>query len=87
MKWFKKIASILKVKINTLRPTNNQKRNHTMTKFQVSRIVHVLQATAVKAKSECEAIELSRKLPFKAWSTIDRKRRKGYKAVKVEYTE
>ena len=81
MKWLSK----LRATINTLRRTNTRKRNHTMAKYQVSRIVHVLQGTAIKAKDEAEAIELSRKLPFKSWATLDRKRRKGYKAVKVEY--
>ncbi len=86
MKCFE-LKEFLQAKINTLRGKNTRKCNHTMAKYQVTRIVHVLQSTAVNAKSESEAIEASRKLPYKSWATVDRKRRKGYKAVKVEYKD
>ncbi len=54
-------------------------------KFHVTRIMSVLQGTTVKADSAELAIEASRKLLQKEWSTIDNKRRKGYKAVSVSY--
>ncbi len=57
----------------------------TMSKYHVTRIVSVLQSIAVKATSETEAIEKARKSLFKEWATVDNKRRKNYKAVKVEY--
>ena len=57
-----------------------------MQKYQVSRIVSVLQTIAIKAESPEQAIELSRKSKFKEWATVDNKRRKNYKAQEVEYT-
>lgn len=56
-------------------------------KYHVTRIVSVLQSVAIKANSEQEAIEASRKLNFKEWATVDNKRRKNYKAQPVSYTE
>lgn len=54
-------------------------------KYHVTRIMSVLQSTTVKADSESKAIDASRKLKQKDWATVDNKRRKNYKAVKVEY--
>ncbi len=56
-----------------------------MRKYHVTRIMSVLQSTTVNANSESEAIDLSRKLKQKNWSTVDNKRRKGYKASPVSY--
>lgn len=56
-----------------------------MSKYHVTRIMSVLQSTAIDASSPEEAIEKSRKLKQKAWATVDNKRRKGYKAEKVQY--
>lgn len=57
-----------------------------MTKYQVTRIVSVLQTIAIKANSADEAILASKKTKFKEWATVDNKRRKNYKATKVEYS-
>lgn len=56
-----------------------------MKKYHVTRIMQVLQSTAIKATSESSAIEASRKLKQKAWATVDNKRRKNYKATVVQY--
>ncbi len=56
-----------------------------MSKFHVTRVMSVLQGTTVNANSAEEAIELSRKLKLVQWATVDNKRRKGYKAEKVQY--
>lgn len=54
-------------------------------KFQVNRIVQLVQSTAIEAANEKEAVEKSKKLKFKVWKTLDRKRRSGYEAKKISY--
>lgn len=54
-----------------------------MAKFLVTRIRHVLEATTVEAASQTEAKEKSRKLKRSAWSHLDSKRRRTYKADEV----
>ncbi len=56
-------------------------------KYLVTRIRHVLEGITVEAASSTEAIEKSRKTLRKDWSHIDSKRRKGYKADKVQKGE
>jgi hypothetical protein len=56
-----------------------------MTKFTITRLVQVVQATVVKAPSKEEAVALSKKLAWKEWKTIDRKNRSNYKADTVTY--
>lgn len=53
-------------------------------RYLVTRVRHVLEATTVDAGDEAEAIELSRKLLRKDWSHVDSKRRRAYKAEKVD---
>lgn len=56
-----------------------------MSKYHVTRHVNVIQSTTIDASDSNEAVEKSRKLAWKDWSVVDRKRRKGYKADKVSY--
>lgn len=53
-------------------------------RYLVTRIRHVLEATTVDASSESEAIEKSRKMLRNEWSHVDSKRRRAYKADKVD---
>lgn len=55
-------------------------------KYLVTRIRHQLEGITVDATSSAEAIEKSRKTKRVAWSHIDSKRRKGYKAEKVVHS-
>lgn len=58
-----------------------------MAKYLVTRIKSVLQSAAVEAVDAEAAIEISRKLHRKFWRDVDDKRRKNYRAEKVEYSE
>lgn len=53
-------------------------------RFLVSRVHHVLEATSVDAATESEAIEKARKLKRSEWNHVDSKRRRAYKADKVD---
>lgn len=55
-----------------------------MAKFLVTRIRHQLEGITVDATSASDAIEKSRKTKRAAWSHLDSKRRKGYKAQEVD---
>lgn len=55
-----------------------------MSRFLVSRVRHVLEATTVDANDETEAIEKSRKLNRSDWSHVESKRRRAYKADAVD---
>lgn len=55
-----------------------------MSRFLVTRVRHVLEATTVDATSSTDAIEKSRKLNRSEWNHIDSKRRRAYKAEAVD---
>lgn len=55
-----------------------------MSRYLVTRVRHVLEASTVDASTEAEALEKSRKLPRALWSHVDSKRRRAYKAEKVD---
>lgn len=55
-----------------------------MKKYLVTRVRHQLEGITVEATSSSEAIEKSRKTKRAAWSHLDSKRRKGYKAEAVD---
>lgn len=55
-----------------------------MSKFLVTRVRHVLEATTVDASSSNDAVEKSRKLNRSEWNHIDSKRRRAYKAEAVD---
>ena len=55
-----------------------------MAKFLVTRVRHQLEGITVDASSSADAIEKSRKTKRKDWSHIDSKRRRAYKADKVD---
>lgn len=59
-------------------------QQQTMARHLVTRIRHTLEATTVDAANEQEAIEKSRKLKRSEWNHIDSKRRRAYKAEKVD---
>lgn len=55
-----------------------------MSRYLVTRVRHVLEAVTVNAKSPTDAIEQARKTKRAAWSHVDSKRRRAYKAEKVD---
>lgn len=55
-----------------------------MNKYLVTRVRHTLEGMTVEAGSPTEAIEKSRKTKRADWSHIDSKRRRAYKAEKVD---
>lgn len=55
-----------------------------MSRYLITRVRHVLEATTVDASTEAEAMEKARKLERKSWNHIDSKRRRAYKAEKVD---
>lgn len=50
----------------------------------VTRVRHVVESIAVDAPNASAAIEKARKTKRKAWSHLESKKRKGYKAVSIE---
>lgn len=57
-----------------------------MAKFLITRIRHVVEGITLDAGSADEAVEKSKKTKRAAWSHIDSKRRKSYKAEKVVHS-
>lgn len=55
-----------------------------MSRYLVSRVRHVLEAITVNANSEEEALKQARSTPRAEWNHIDSKRRRAYKAEKVD---
>lgn len=53
-------------------------------RYLVTRVRHVLEAVTVDAASKDEALEKARKTKRADWSHIDSKRRRAYKAEKVD---
>lgn len=53
-------------------------------RYLVTRVRHILEATTVDATSEKDALDQSRKLKRSEWNHVDSKRRRAYKAEKVD---
>lgn len=53
-------------------------------RYHVTRIRHTLEGTVIKAASSDEALEKARKTKRKDWQHIDSKRRRAYKADKID---
>lgn len=53
-------------------------------RYLVSRIRHVLESTVVDAPTEAEAKTKARALKRSEWVHIESKRRRGYRAEKVD---
>jgi len=54
-------------------------------KYHITRVAHVVQSAVVSGASPSEAIESSKKLEWKNWHSVDRKRRRNYAANEVKY--
>lgn len=67
----------------TLFITLYSEQNTMAKRYHVTRVRHQLEGTVVEATSPEQAIELSRKTKRSAWSHIDSKRRRSYKADEV----
>lgn len=55
-----------------------------MAKFLVTRVRHQLEGITVEAASSTEAIGKARKTKRAEWNHLDSKRRRAYKADKVD---